>query len=219
MRTTIELDDDTAAEVQRLRAEERRGVSEAVNELIRRGMLHQQQVEPFVPRTRRLGLKIDVSNIADALEVLEGVDTRSMLVDANILLYSVDESSQFHDDAGAWLTEALNGTRRVALPWISLTAFLRIATNPRASFTPLSPADAWDIVDGWLAAPTAWIPQPGPAHHEVLRRLTIDRDLRAGLVTDAVLAALCIEHGLDIVSADSDFARFGELTWINPVAR
>ena len=49
--------------------------------------------------------------------------------------------------------------------------------------------------------------------------LTIDRDLRAGLVTDAVLAALCIEHGLDIVSADSDFARFTELTWINPVAR
>jgi len=76
MRTTIELDDDTAAEVQRLRTEERRGVSEAVNELIRRGMVHRQQVEPFVPRTRHLGLKIDVSNIADALEVLEGVDTR-----------------------------------------------------------------------------------------------------------------------------------------------
>ncbi|TFH18478.1 MAG: PIN domain-containing protein [Acidimicrobiales bacterium] len=142
-----------------------------------------------------------------------------MLVDANILLYSVDESSQFHNDAVAWLTEALNGTRRVALPWISLTAFLRIATNPRASSAPLSPSDAWEILDGWLAAPTAWIPQPGPGHQEILRRLTIDRDLRAGLVTDAVLAALCIEHGLDIVSADSDFARFSELTWINPVAR
>ena len=142
-----------------------------------------------------------------------------MLVDANILLYSVDESSQFHDDAVAWLTEALNGTRRVALPWISLTAFLRIATNPRASSTPLSPSDAWEILDGWLAAPTAWIPQPGPGHQEILRRLTIDRDLRAGLVTDAVLAALCIEHGLEIVSADSDFTRFSELTWINPVAR
>ena len=129
-----------------------------------------------------------------------------MLVDANILLYSVDESSQFHGAAAAWLTDALNGTRRVALPWISLTAFLRIATNPRASSNPLSLSDAWEILDGWLAAPTSWIPQPGPGHHEILRRLTIDRDLRAGLVTDAVLAALCIEHGLDIVSADSDFA-------------
>ena len=43
-------------------------------------------------------------------------------------------------------------------------------------------------------------------------------DLRAGLVTDAVLAAICIEHGLEIVSADSDFARFTELEWINPGA-
>jgi Arc/MetJ family transcription regulator len=76
MRTTIELDADTAAEVQRLRSEEGRGVSEAVNELIRRGMLHRDTVEPFVPRTRALGLKIDVSNVADALDHLEGADSR-----------------------------------------------------------------------------------------------------------------------------------------------
>jgi Arc/MetJ family transcription regulator len=76
MRTTIELDGDTAAEVQRLRTEEGRGVSEAVNELIRRGMLHHGQVEPFVPRVRALGLKIDVSNVADALDHLEGADSR-----------------------------------------------------------------------------------------------------------------------------------------------
>jgi hypothetical protein len=76
MRTTIELDDDTAAEVQRLRTEERRGVSEAVNELIRRGMLQQHQVEPFIPRPRHLGLTNYVSNMGDALVVLEGVDTR-----------------------------------------------------------------------------------------------------------------------------------------------
>lgn len=142
-----------------------------------------------------------------------------MLVDANILLYSVDRSSPFHDDAARWLTAALNGSRRVGLPWMSLGAFLRISTNPRASAAPLSPAQAWEVVDAWIDAPTAWIPEPGPGHRDILRSLTVNRDLRAGLVSDAVLAALCIEHGLDIVSADSDFARFTELTWINPVAR
>ena len=76
MRTTIELDADTAAEVQRLRREENRGVSEAVNELIRRGMLQPQRQESFVPRTRKLGLKIDVSNIADTLDYLEGPESR-----------------------------------------------------------------------------------------------------------------------------------------------
>ncbi len=76
MRTTIELDDDTEAEVQRLRREENRGVSEAVNELIRRGMLRQRHREPFVPTTHELGLKIDVSNIADTLDYLEGPESR-----------------------------------------------------------------------------------------------------------------------------------------------
>jgi toxin-antitoxin system PIN domain toxin len=141
-----------------------------------------------------------------------------VLVDANILLYSVDVTSPFHPAADRWLTDALNGTRRIGLPWMSLTAFVRIATNPRAAREPLTPAEAWAHVDGWLDAPAAWIPHPGREHRSILRDLLIRLDLRAGLVTDAVLAALCIEYGQAIVSADSDFARFTELTWINPVA-
>lgn len=141
-----------------------------------------------------------------------------MLVDANILLYSVDTSSPFHPAADRWLTDALNGTRRVGLPWMSLTAFVRIATNPRAARHPLSPAEAWTHVEDWLDAPAAWIPQPGREHRAILGELLTRLDLRAGLVTDAALAAMCIEHGCPIVSADSDFARFTEVTWINPLA-
>lgn len=141
-----------------------------------------------------------------------------MLVDANILLYSCDSESRFHERADAWLTDSLNGTRRVGLPWMSLNAFLRIATNPRATANPLTPAEAWEHIDGWLDAPASWIPEPGRGHRAILRDLMTRLDLRAGLVTDAVLAAICIEHGLEIVSADSDFARFTELDWINPVA-
>ncbi len=140
-----------------------------------------------------------------------------MLVDANVLLYSVDETSPFHRSALTWLAEALNGPRRVGLPWISLVAFVRIATNPRASRDPLTPAEAWELVANWLDAPAAWIPSPGRGHREILGRLLVTYDLRAGLVTDAVLAALCLEHGLSIVSADSDFARFTEITWVNPI--
>ncbi len=140
-----------------------------------------------------------------------------MLVDANILLYSVDEESPFHAAADAWLTEALNGPKRVALPWVSLWAFVRIATNPRALRHPLSPDQAWSVVEGWLDAPAAWVPNPGPGHRQILGALIVGQDLRAGLVSDAALAALCIEHGLAIVSADSDFARFPDLVRINPL--
>ena len=140
-----------------------------------------------------------------------------MLVDANILLYAVDEESPFHAPALTWLQDALNGTRRVGIPWASLIAFARIATNPRALRTPLTVAEAWAFIEDWLDAPTVWIPAPGRGHRTILGRLLRDLDLRANLVSDAALAALCIEHGLQIISADSDFARFNEINWINPV--
>ena len=75
MRTTVELDRDTAQAVQALR-KQGRGVSEAVNELIRRGMMAPRHERPFVARPRRLGVRIDVSNIADALDLLEGPEAR-----------------------------------------------------------------------------------------------------------------------------------------------
>ena len=141
-----------------------------------------------------------------------------MLVDANILLYAVDEESSLHSPAKAWIEEALNGPRRVGIPWMSSIAFVRIATNPRALRTALAPTEAWSIVAKWLDAPSTWIPHPGPGHREILGDLLSRHDLRGNLVSDAVLAALCIEHGLDMISNDSDFARFPEITWRNPLA-
>ena len=77
MRTTVDLDDDTAAAVDNLRRAERLGLSEAVNQLIRRGLIARVGDQPpFVARTHPLGLRVDVSNVADALEALEGLDAR-----------------------------------------------------------------------------------------------------------------------------------------------
>ncbi len=140
-----------------------------------------------------------------------------MLVDANILLYAVDSDSRFHDAARGWLENAINGTRRVGIPWQSLTSFVRIATHPRALREPLSPVEAWAFVEEWLDAPVTWAPEPGRAHREILGGLIEDLGLTGNLVPDAVLAALCLEHGLTMVSADSDFARFPAVRWLNPV--
>ena len=141
-----------------------------------------------------------------------------MLVDANILLFAVNESAPEHDRAAAWLQDALNGSRRVGLPWESLTAFLRLATNPRVVPRPLAPADAWEIVEAWLAAPAAWIPVPTERHAAVLGDLMRRHRPAAKLVPDAHLAALAIEHGAEIISADTDFARFTEARWRDPLA-
>lgn len=139
-----------------------------------------------------------------------------MILDANVLLYAVDSESRFHDEARATLEGALNGPTRVGFPWISLMAFQRIATHPRVTSNPLDATTAWGFVSDWLSASQAWIPNPGPRHSEVFGRLLIEGDLRGNLVTDAHLAALAIEHGVSLVSFDTDFARFSGLSWILP---
>lgn len=140
-----------------------------------------------------------------------------MLVDTNILLYAVDEESPFHSACRDWLEEALNGPRRVGLPWQSLTGFLRIATNHRALHQPMQTLAAWEVIETWLSAPSTWIPTPADGYQAILGRLVCDLRLSANLIPDAALAALAIQHGLSIVSADTDFARFRDITWINPL--
>lgn len=73
MRTTLNLDDDVVAGAERLRREEHVGLGEAVNRLARAGLrVRGRQAGPFHQRTARLGLRVDVSNVAEALEILDG---------------------------------------------------------------------------------------------------------------------------------------------------
>ena len=140
-----------------------------------------------------------------------------MLIDANLLLYAVHERAERHATAADWLAEQLNGPRRVGLPWQSLGAFLRIATHPRAFERPLPASVAWARVTDWLSAPVAWIPEPGPEHARILGQIIAAHDVRGNFIPDAFLAALAVEHGLTVYSTDTDFARFDEVRWENPL--
>jgi hypothetical protein len=113
--------------------------------------------------------------------------------------------SPHHPASHRWLTAALNGEQRVGIPSLSLGAFVRITTNPRASEHPLSPADAWGFVEEWLDSEVAWIPAPTGRHASILERLIRQYDLRANMIADAQMAALALEHGLTLHSADTDW--------------
>jgi len=140
-----------------------------------------------------------------------------MLLDANLLLYAADESSLHHTVTAVWLTEVLNGDRRVAIPWQSIGAFLRISTHPRISREPLSGPEAWAFVSNWLSADPVWIPPTSERTAGVLEGLIRAHGVTGNLITDAQLAAVAVEHGLAVYSADSDFARFPEVEWVNPL--
>jgi toxin-antitoxin system PIN domain toxin len=141
-----------------------------------------------------------------------------MLLDANLLLYAIHERAEQHKRAADWLTEQLNGSSRVGFPWQSINAFLRISTHPRAFQRPLDPGTAWARVTDWLAAPVAWLPQPGPEYPRILGGLIDAHHVRGNLIPDATLAALAIEHGVTLASTDTDFARFRGLRWEDPLA-
>jgi toxin-antitoxin system PIN domain toxin len=140
-----------------------------------------------------------------------------MLVDANLLLYATDDISPDHRAASGWLTSALNGDRRVGIAWQTIGAFLRISTHPRVTRNPLTGARAWAIARNWLAADPVWIPPATDRTARAYGTLTDQVSITANLVPDAQLAALAIEHGLTLYSADSDFVRFPGLTWVNPL--
>jgi toxin-antitoxin system PIN domain toxin len=142
-----------------------------------------------------------------------------ILVDANLLIYSHATAAPQHHRAKTWIDGQLSGSSAsVGLPWLSLLAFLRVMTNPRAVERPESIASAWAQVADWLSCDIVWIPQATDRHAAVLGELLSHAGAHGNLVMDAHLAALAIEHGLTLCSADSDFAKFPGLRWINPLA-
>ena len=139
------------------------------------------------------------------------------LIDLNLLLYAINKDSSYHAKAKAWLETTLNGEDPVALPWVVILGFLRIATNPRIFPSPLNPDDATRVVDGWLSCPCVRVLETGKDHWGILKKLLAQTGTAGNLTTDAHLAALAIENGAELQSADADFGRFRQLSWVNPL--
>jgi uncharacterized protein len=141
-----------------------------------------------------------------------------ILVDANLLLYAYHPRAEQHDTSRAWLETALSGPELVRFAWITLWAFLRIATSPRAFERPLSASEACDVIASWLAQPTVGVLEPGERHWGILSGLVEQGQTAGPLVMDAVLAAIALEHGATLFTTDRDFSRFTGLKWTNPLA-
>ena len=140
------------------------------------------------------------------------------LVDVNLLLYAVDESSPHYERARGWLEGRLSGSETFAFTWSVLLAFVRLGTNPRVFEAPLDLDDAFDLIDSWIEQPCATVVNPTDRHSALLRELLAPLGPAGNLTTDAHLAALAIEHGAELCSADADFARFEQLRWVNPLS-
>ena len=140
-----------------------------------------------------------------------------ILVDANLLLYAYHPRAEQHEKSRIWLEAVLSGPDLVRFAWLTLWAFLRIATNPRVFDRPLSAAEAEAAISAWLVQPIAGILEPGERHWDILRSLVRESQSAGPLVMDAAIAAIALEHGATVYTTDRDFARFPGLKWKNPI--
>jgi uncharacterized protein len=138
------------------------------------------------------------------------------LLDANILLHAYDRSAAQHETCRTWLESVFNAAETIALPWQTILAFVRIATNPRAVKHPLSNVQACDIVATWLERPNVVVVNAADRFWNILRQQILDAQVSGPLVPDAALAALAIEQGATLCSTDRDFRRFEELKLFDP---
>ena len=133
----------------------------------------------------------------------------SYALDANLLLYASDASSDFHPRALAFLERCAAGPELVFLPWPVVMAYLRIATHPSIFDRPLSPEEAEANIEALLARPHVRALGELDGFWETYRRTGEGIVVRGNLVPDAHLAALLIQHGVTTLwTHDRDFRKF-----------
>jgi toxin-antitoxin system PIN domain toxin len=138
------------------------------------------------------------------------------LPDVNVLLYALDDTSARHAGAKAWLDETLSGSEEVGFAWVVILAVLRLTTKPSVFARPLRTAEAFDVIDDWLAQPCALLLNPTVRHVALMRGFLTAAGTAGNLTTDAHLAALSVEYGATICSYDADFSRFPGVQLTNP---
>lgn len=141
-----------------------------------------------------------------------------LLADVNVLIYAHRLESPEHSRYADWLRGMAEGPEPFALSELGASGFIRIVTNPKIWEEPTSTEDALEFIERLRQRSNARLLTHGSASWDVFARLCRAARARGKLVADAYHAALAIEHGCELVTADSDFARFAGLRHRHPLA-
>ncbi len=137
------------------------------------------------------------------------------LPDVNVLIYAHREDAPEHQRYAAWLRSLAAAAEPFALSEVVLASFLRIVTNRKIFEPPTPMATAVAFCQRLVERPRAVLITPTRQHWEIFVGLCAD--IEGPLVTDAYIAALAIEHACELMTTDSDFARFAGLRWRHPL--
>jgi len=141
-----------------------------------------------------------------------------ILVDTNVLVYAYHADSPAHHGFRRWLEHALGGDELLGIADVVASGFLRIVTHPRIFDRPAPVDQALEFVDALRSNANTIAVSPGPRQWEVFSSLCRRASAKGNLVPDAYLAALAIDAGAEVATADRHFARFPGLRWRHPLA-
>ena len=139
------------------------------------------------------------------------------VLDVNVLVNAYRGEVAEHAKYLAYVQSLVNGSEPFAIPSLSLSALIRITTHPRIFIRPSPIADVLQFAEQLRARPNCLVVVPGERHWDLFIDLCRSGNARGGLVSDAYLAAIAIEIGGELVTADRGFGRWPGLRWRHPV--
>lgn len=141
-----------------------------------------------------------------------------LLLDVNVVLAAHRADHPQHGPIRDWFDQLLDGDDEFTVPTVVWGSFLRLTTNRRIFEVPSPRSDAFAFLDATCGQPHHLPTTPGPRHLELLQRLCDESDANGDLVADAVIGAVALEHGAEVVTLDRDFARFPSVQHRRPVS-
>ncbi len=139
-----------------------------------------------------------------------------ILLDVNVLVDAFRGDQPRHRSVRAWLDGVVGGDGAFGIPEPVLSGFVRVVTHPRVFNEPEDIEDALAFAERLREVPHALIVRPGERHWSIFARLCRLTRATGNMVPDAYLAALAIESGSEMITADRGFARFPGLRWRDP---
>lgn len=139
------------------------------------------------------------------------------LLDVNVLINAHRQEADRHKDHRVYVESLVNGDEAYAVSDVVINGFVRIVTNQRA-WRPSTPVEeALRFAALVRNQPHAVVISPGDRFWGIFTRICRQANVTSKLMTDAYLAALAMEHGCELITADRDFARFPGLRWRHPL--
>ena len=140
-----------------------------------------------------------------------------MVLDVNVLVTAHRQDAVDHEAILRRVMDILTSDAPFGISELVLSGFIRIVTHPRIYDPPSDIAVAMGFANLVREQPNCMILTPGQRHWDIFTRLCLESDLRGNDVADAFHAALAIENGAELLSADLGFKRFRGLKWRHPL--